>query len=104
MVLETQRRAGLKEMVGSPARTPETRPDEHHDPQQEVGLMTTVRPPDSSQETPVGADSDQKLPLRWLMIGTVAALAAATVYATAGLSAAILLAAGVAAALHKILE
>ncbi|WP_037306992.1 hypothetical protein [Amycolatopsis orientalis] len=66
--------------------------------------MTTVRPSGSSQ-TPSGGDApNRRLPLRWLVIGVISALAAASAYAASGQSAAILVAVGVAAALHKMID
>ena len=66
--------------------------------------MTTVRPSGGSSGTRGGDRPGRRLPLRWLVIGILAALSAGSAYATAGQSAAILVAVGVAAALHKMLE
>ncbi|WP_224401835.1 hypothetical protein [Pseudonocardia sp. ICBG1034] len=66
--------------------------------------MTTVRPSGGSSGTRGEDRPGRRLPLRWLVIGVLAALSAGSAYATAGQAAAILVAVGVAAALHKMLE
>lgn len=66
--------------------------------------MATVRPPGSSRATPGGNAPNLRLPLRWLVIGILATVAGISAYTASGQSAAILVAVGVATALHKMID
>jgi hypothetical protein len=66
--------------------------------------MHTIRPVGVPGASSGGPSPDRRLPLRWLVIGVIAAIAAVPATAAAGQHVAILVAVGVAAALHRMIE